>query len=29
VPVVVGDCRLYQKPVTESAAVYTPAGVHS
>lgn len=29
VPVVVGDCRLYQKPVTESAAVYTPAGVPS
>src|SRR3984957_5072772 len=29
VPVVVGDCRLYQKPVTEAAAIHVPAGVHS
>jgi len=26
---VVGDCRLYQKPVTEAAAIHVPAGVHS
>jgi len=29
VPVVVGDCRLYQKPVTESSRIHTPAGVNS
>jgi chemotaxis protein methyltransferase CheR len=29
VPVVVGDCRLYQKPVTADTAIHTPAGVHS